>query len=341
MELDIAQPAVVAARNLSGKRAFVTGATGMVGATLARTLLAAGAEIHALVRPNSSRWRIADIERSIQTHVGDLTDRQSLDRTVAASNPHVIFHLATVRTDPGAAHRVNVDGLGNLLEATKRTDYERLVVASSSLVCGKHHNPLDEDCEVNPTEFFGKSKAAAEALAREFSRTTEKPVVIVRPFSVYGDWEAPHRLIPTAILAALTGRPISLTAPGFRRDLVFVHDVVEALCIAAGPVAIAPGEIINAGTGVQTANEDTVRLIEDACGRIIEITDSEYPPRTTDTVHWVADTRKAKRVLGWEARTPVDRGIRKTVDWMRENLVSYEAFAAFETRSRSAVSVAR
>jgi nucleoside-diphosphate-sugar epimerase len=341
MEFDIAQPAVVAARKLSGKKAFVTGATGMVGATLTRTLIAAGAEVHALVRANSSRWRIADIEAGIKTHVGDLTDRPSVARAIKASNPDVIFHFATGRTDPPAAQQVNVNGLGNLLEATKRLDYDRFIVASSSLACGKHDKPLDEDCEVNPTEFFGKSKAAAEALAREFARATEKPLAILRLFSVYGDWEAPHRLIPTAMLAALTGRPISLTAPGFRRDLVFVHDVAEALCIAAGPVAITPGEIINVGTGAQTANEETVRLIESEIGRTIEIADSEYPPRKTDTGYWVADTHKAKRILGWEAQTTVRGGIRKTVEWMRENLAPYEAFAAAESRGRSAVSVAR
>jgi nucleoside-diphosphate-sugar epimerase len=341
MELDIAQPAVVAARNLSGKRAFVTGATGMVGATVVRTLLAAGVEVHALVRANSSRWRIAGIDGRIETHVGDLTDSPSLDRAVRASKPEVVFHFATARTDPASAQSVNVNGLGNLLRATEAIDYDRLVVASSSLVCGKHEKPLDEDCEVNPTEFFGKSKAAAETLAREFSRTTRKPVVMLRLFSVYGDWEAPHRLIPTAILAALTGRPISLTVPGIRRDLIFVHDVAEALCIAAGPVAITPGEIINVGTGAQTANEETVRLIESEIGRTIEIADSEYPPRTTDTDHWVADTRKAKRILGWEARTTVGGGIRKTVDWMRENLAPYEAFAASEAHGRSAVFIAR
>jgi nucleoside-diphosphate-sugar epimerase len=313
----------------------------MVGATVARTLLAAGAGVHTLVRANSPRWRIADIEGSMETHLGDVTDRPSLDRAVRASNPDVILHFATTRSDPAAAQRVNVDGLRNLLEATQRLDYDRLIVASSSLVCGKHDKPLEENCEVNPTEFFGESKAAAEAVAREFARTTGKPLAILRLFSVYGNWEAPERLIPTAILAALTGQPMRLTAPGFRRDLVFIHDVAEAVCLAAGPATITPGEIVNVGTGVQTANEETVRLIEDECGRTIEIADSEYPPRRTDTCHWVADTRKAKSLLGWQARTTVRNGIRKTVEWMRENLAAYEAISASEAHARLAGTVAR
>ena len=244
-----------------------------------------------------------------------------------SSEPEVIYHLATTRADPATTMQVNVDGLDHLLEATRRIDYERFVVASSSLVYGKRDRPLAEDCEIRPAEFFGESKASAEALAQEFARSTEKPIAILRLFSVYGDWEDPARLISTAILAALTGSPMRLTSPGLRRDLVFVHDVAEALCLAAGNASIAPGDVINVGSGVQTANEDTVRMIEEACGEKITIVGTDYPPRRTDKPHWVADTSKAERILGWKARTPVREGIVKTVEWMRGHLAAVEAVA--------------
>jgi nucleoside-diphosphate-sugar epimerase len=317
MRLDLAQPELDAARLLSGKRVFVTGATGMVGATLVRVLLAAGARVHALVRDGSSLRSIADITEEIELHVGSLTDSASIARAVASSKPEVVYHLATTRTDPTTASSVNVDGLRNLLDVTSDLEYDRIIVASSSLVCRKQEKPLTEDCEIGPVDFYGESKARAEAFAQEFARSTGRPLAILRLFSVYGEWESPNRLIPIAITAALSGAEMRLTTPGFRRDLIFVHDVAEVLCLAAGPVAIPPGEIINVGTGVQTANEETIRLIEEACGREIRIVGPPYAPRKTDATHWVADPSKAKRILGWKARWSVRDGIRKTVEWMR------------------------
>jgi nucleoside-diphosphate-sugar epimerase len=322
MQLDIAQPELDAARLLSGKRVFVTGATGMVGATLVRVLLAGGARVHVLVRDSSSLRRIADITEEIELHVGSLTESASLAQAIALSKPEVVYHLATTRTDPTTANSVNVDGLRNLLDVTSDLEYDRFIVASSSLVCRKQEKPLTVDCEIGPVDFYGESKARAEALAQESALTTGKPIVILRLFSVYGEWENPNRLIPTAIMAALSGADMRLTTPGFRRDLIFVHDVAEVLCLAAGPVAIPPGEIINAGTGVQTANEETIRLIEEACGREIRIVGPPYAPRKTDASHWVADPSKAKRIFGWEARWPVRDGIRKTVEWMRAHIAA-------------------
>jgi nucleoside-diphosphate-sugar epimerase len=328
MDHEIAQPALDAARLLSGKRVFVTGATGMVGATLTRALLAGGATVHALARAGSPFWRIDDIADDIELHRGDITDTSSLERAIGRSQPQIVFHLATTRTDPVAANRVNVEGLRNLLDATRGIEYERFVVASSSLVCRKQRAPLHEDCDVAPVGFFGESKARAESLAQEFAGATGKPLAILRIFSVYGEWENPERLIPTAIRAAFLGTPIRLTSPGFRRDLIYVEDVAEALCRAASSAAIDPGEIINAGTGVETANEETVSMIEEACGRKIEIAAAEYPARETDSPHWAADPSKAGRALGWKARWSVRDGIRKTVEWMRPRILDHEQVGA-------------
>lgn len=311
-------------------RVLITGISGMIGATLARTLIGAGAKVHGIVRPETSRWRIHDVVDRLSLHVADLRDAASVKRALNNVQPSAIYHLATARATASSSDRtetmcVNVDGLRNLFDSTETLAYERFIVASSSLVCGKQRDPIDESCEVNPSSYFAETKAKAERLTREYAAASGKPVVALRLFSVYGEWESPHRLIPTAMMCALSGRPLRLTASGYRRDLVFVHDVVEAFSLATTTATLLPGELINIGTGVQTANEETVQLIEDACGRKIALMGFDYPPRETDTHNWVANPAKALRVLGWRPRHTVREGIAKTVSWLRANPTAYRA----------------
>ena len=138
--------------------------------------------------------------------------------------------------------------------------------------------------------------------------------MILRPFSVYGPWETPSRLIPSAIRAALDGLELPLTAPGYRRDLVHVDDVVDA-CLAAATVDVPPGEIVNVGTGQEWTNEEVVSAISAVMGREIRTRPGEYPARLSDTAHWIADTRKAEQLLGWLPRRPLRDGLEQTVRW--------------------------
>ena len=311
-----------------GKRILVTGATGMVGANLVRHLLKVGASVHGMLRARSPLWRLRGVAAEVEIHQGDLRDPESVHRIVSATRPEIIFHLATARASATPAERVatlrtNVEGTLNLLEATAPLDYQRFVLAGSSLATGKHDRPVNEESPPRPSNFFGATKAAGVILAQQFARAGGRPLAVLRLYSVYGYWESPHRLIPTAILAAMEARPMSLTTPGFRRDLVFVDDVVEALCLAAGPAQLEPGELLHIGTGVQSANEDTVRTIEEACGRRITVTGTDYPPRESDTTNWVCNPAKAEAMLGWRARHSLAEGIGKTFQWMIANRAAY------------------
>ena len=302
----------------------------MVGANLGRALLCAGNDVHAIIRARSSRWRIADMADDFVLHVGDLRDGDAVRRAVVEAKPEIIFHLATTRESASrderlATMRTNVEGLQHLIEASAPLDYESFVVAGSSLVYGKRNYPLSENAPLGPSGFYAATRAAGTILAEQFGRSTGKPLSILRLFSVYGPWESGSRLIPTAILAALDDRPLRLTAPGFRRDLVFVDDVVDAFSRAATATSLEPGELINIGTGAQTANEETVSIIERACGKKIRLSPEEYPPRETDTDNWVADPSKATAALGWKPRHSVEEGIAKTVDWMIGNRDAYSS----------------
>jgi len=170
--------------------------------------------------------------------------------------------------------------------------------------------------------FYGATKAAATLLCLQFARADRRPIVVLRPFSVYGYWELPTRLIPTAIMAALLNQEIALTAAGYRRDWVFIEDLVEA-CLLTLRAKKVTGEIINVGSGQQWSNDDVVEMVQGLSGRKVSLRVGEYPARPWDTTNWVADNRKAKRLLGWEPRHTLRSGLEKTIAWFQLHKEAY------------------
>lgn len=295
---------------------LVTGGSGFIGAHLIARLLQEPCKVHVIAREESDLWRLSALLPHITLHRVALEEGDRLRKIVQEISPEAIFHLAAHGVSSSHQDRTrmlvgNVVGTFNLLQAAKELSDPFVIHMGGSSEYGKKEAAMRETDVLEPTTFYGLTKACSTLLAQQFAREHNMPIALLRPFSVYGPMESSQRLIPTAIRAALTGKPLELTAPGFSRDLVFVEDVIEA-CLLAWKKRL-PQEILNIGTGIQTTNESVIASIAHLTGKKIDLLPGAYPAHPSDKPIWVANTAKAKALLGWEYRHTLEQGLQKTI----------------------------
>jgi len=270
---------------------------------------------------------LVEVADRITVHRCDLRDLGRLRELMVIHPPDVIFNTARWGpyedpTDRAGMIENNILASHTLLEASRETRYRRLVHFGSSTEYGLKDHPMREDDVLEPRSVFAATKAAATMIFQEAAVENNLPVVILRPFSVYGDWEMAGRLIPAAIKAGLEDRPLPITRPGIRRDFIYVEDVVNGALRAALAENVT-GEIINLCTGVQTDNESVVETIGSILGKKVVVLPGAYPEHVHDTSFWVGDDSKAGRLLGWTPEHTLESGLRNTVSFISDHLESY------------------
>ncbi len=306
------------------KRVIVTGATGFVGANLARKLVSSGHEVHLLVRPSHSHWRIQTILDDLRLHTVEIRDLENMSKIVRRIRPEWVFHLAAygaypLQRDICQMMETNTVGTANLLQACLQTGFEAFVNAGTSSEYGPKDHAPSEDEPVNPNSYYAVSKAAATLFATFCARHECVGVCTLRLYSVYGPYEEPTRLIPALILRGLSNTLPPLVKPTTVRDYVYVEDAVDACLLAATAAGKEPGAVYNIGTGLQTSLSEVVDVARRALNIVAEPRWGSLPDRPWDTEVWLADNTRARAALNWRPRYSFADGFRETVDWFRAN----------------------
>jgi dihydroflavonol-4-reductase len=215
-------------------KALVTGATGFVGAAVARALLREGWQVRALTRAASDRSNLRGLQ--VEVAIGDLTDRASLDGAVA--DCEALFHVAADyrlgAPDPSELYRINVEGTRNVLTAARRAAVKRIVYTSSVATVGipADGTPGDEQTPVALAAMIGhykRSKFLAEQVAVEAVRDGS-PVVIVNPSTPVGPGDVKPTPTGRVILDAAAGRMPAYVDTGL--NIVHVDDVAAGHLLA-------------------------------------------------------------------------------------------------------------
>ncbi|MCW2679288.1 MAG: strE [Frankiales bacterium] len=285
-------------------RALVTGAGGFVGQHLCARLVGEGWEVWGTVRPG------APAPAGVHPLPVDLTAPYEVP------DVDVAFHLAAARSKATTADRIgtaSVNALSGLhLVEALPASCRAVVRVGSSTEYAEVDGPMGEDAPLRPRGFFGATKAAGSLLLTAAAAERGIRSAVLRAFQVYGAYDKPTRFVPTVLRAAASGEVLPLTAPGLRRDWVHVDDVVQACLLAAAADALPAGQVLNIGTGVQTANEELVALAAEVTGRGIRTSVGAHAGRSWDASSWVADPALARVLLGWEPRLDLRAGLART-----------------------------
>ena len=232
-------------------------------------------------------------------------------------NPDYIVHLASYgnhsnQQDVALTIFSNIIGTYNMLSASKDINYKKFIHVGSSSEYGKKNFPMRETDMPETDTFYGASKVGATYIARAFA--VKKPVVIVRPFSVYGENEADFRFIPTAIKHLIKGTEMPLaTAPV--HDWIYVEDFISGMFLAAEKAE--NGEIVNIGTGRERSNKEIIEVLENISGKKLSYTESEGSKKPHDNLYWSADMTK---LISWGFITkfPLGLGLMKTYEFYKD-----------------------
>ena len=312
---------------LGGSRVLVTGASGFIGSHLTRRLLDDGAEVHVLTSVVSSVYptRLVDLRDRLRLHEASLTDRGALELVAAEVKPDYVLHLGAY-THVGKSWQrvdeciqVNVQGTVNLLMALAPHGYKRFVNAGTSEIYGDIDVPFREDKQPHPVSPYSVSKYAAEEFCRLFAESHGWPIVRVRPFNAYGPAQSPDRVIPEIITRALRGEPLRMTQGRQTREFNYVEDLAEGFVLAATTPGVE-GELFNLGCGVDVSMRDVATTILRLMGDPIEAEFGALADRPTEIWEMRCDPTKSAERLGYKARTSLEDGLARTIDWYRGEL---------------------
>ncbi|MEA2645588.1 MAG: hypothetical protein QOE92_671 [Chloroflexota bacterium] len=314
---------------MPASRALLTGGAGFLGANLARRLVADGHEVHLLLRPGSDRWRLTGLEASLAIHEGDLADPAAVAVAVASARPRWVFHLAahgaySWQRDATRMVRTNVVGFANLLDATFDAGCDAVVNTGTSSEYGAGGDRPPEGQPLRPTTHYAATKATATWIAAQAAHRDGRHIPTLRPYSTYGPWEEPGRLMPTLLLRALDGGWPGLASPDSAHDFIHVDDVVDAYLLVAGARGDDPAPVYNAGTGRQTALRDLVDIVAARLDVKAAPAWGAYPDRPWDTTAWVADASRL-RGLGWAPRVSLEDGVVSMAAWLAKHRDVYAA----------------
>jgi len=315
---------------LTGARVVVTGGAGNVGSHIVDAAIAAGARevvaLDALVRGVPKNLDAALKTGKASLRELDIRDREAVAASIAGAD--VVFHQAALRwtrcqENPRECHEVMVDGTLNVLEAAATAKAKHIVLASSAVVYGEPESlPMREDQPLNGTTFYGSMKVANEQLARAFAHLYGLNITALRYFNVYGPrMDVRSRFVEVMIrwLNLIDeGKPLTLFGDGSASvDFVYVEDVVRANLLACEHDR--PAAIVNVCSGVETTMRELAALLLRLTGSPVGI-EFKPEPRGGLPPRRVGDPTRAKELLGFEARTSLEDGLGKLIEWRKEVL---------------------
>ncbi|MGI9160304.1 MAG: GDP-mannose 4,6-dehydratase [Saprospiraceae bacterium] len=334
---------------------LITGGCGFLGSNLAADAIAAGDQLFVFdnLSREGSRQNLEWLNRqgAFSFEHGDIRSAHDISRVVQKHKPEAVFHLAgqvamtTSIADPVLDFEVNAKGSHNLLEAIRQYAPDAAVLYSSTnkvygdllqfsyqesdtrFFCGEKPNGFDEQTPLNFQSPYGCSKGAADQYMLDYARIFGIKTVVFRHSSMYGGrqfatydqgWIGWFCQKAVEIQQKKRTAPITISGTGKQvRDVLHAADMKRLYRAALSHLDTAEGHAFNIGGGMQNSLSliELFHFFEKLLD--IKIDCQRLPERQSDQFVFVADTGKARRLLGWAPQVSMEEGLRGMVEWIQ------------------------
>lgn len=303
-------------------KVLVTGGAGFIGSHITKILLEKGHEVTVL--DDLSTGHREALPAGVRLVEGKIQDSAKLDD--ALSGQEAVIHMAAFIIVPESVEKPlvyienNIMGTALLLEGMRKSGVKKVVFSSSATVYGEPESlPLEESAPLGiPENTYGATKACMELLAQAYHKMFGLDVTILRYFNPFGPGEL-HRpethAIPNFIKAALKKEPLPLYWQGEQvRDFIYVEDLAQAHVEVLGLEGL---NVFNIGTQKGTKVKDTLEIIFKILGYTVPIDD--LGERKGDVMANYASSEALTKATGWEAKTSLEDGLKKTIDFYQKS----------------------
>ena len=304
---------------------LITGGAGFIGSNIAESLVRQGHFVRVLDNFFSGKEKnLETIAGKFELIRGDIRDAAAAEK--ACEGMEVVLHQAALRSvpeslkTPAAYNDVNINGILNILQASRKKNIRRFVFASSSSVYGDTKEfPQRETQYPLAMSPYALTKLAGEYYCRVFSKNFGLETVCLRYFNVFGPKQALDDeyavVIPKFIDCLGKNEPPPIFGDGGQsRDFTYIDNIISANLLAAAVPGIKH-EVINVALG----EHNTVFALAKILNKILDknIPPKFLPPRPGDIYKSHADISKAREVLGYKPLVRFEEGLRRTVEYFQ------------------------
>lgn len=309
--------------NLSFEKILVTGGTGFLGWHTVENLVAQGIKPIVLTR-NLQTVYDGKRERAFDLVKIDLLDTDSLKTFLEQLRPSIIVHLAgTVQKNANRSkdlERSNFEATSNLLKLARVVKVKRIIITGTADEYGFQPCPQTEKMVPSPVSDYAVSKNKSVNFALSLYEKCGLPVVILRPFTIYGIGQSSKMFVSQAIGCAVKNMQFEMSNGVQKRDLLFVTDFANAI-IKTLTAENIEGEVFNVGSGRAIALREVAEKIWKIAGADNKLLKIGARFTNDDELHDTeADITKIKRILDWQPKITIDEGLTFLIDEAKKDL---------------------
>ena len=316
-------------------RLLVCGGAGFIGSNFVRLRLAENGDDVTVLDKLTYAGRRENLEElDVRLIVGGIEDPDKVAEAIEDADAIVNFaaetHVDRSITEPDAFVTTHALGTYTLLEAARERGLRYVQVSTDEVYGSIESGSFTEQSPLQPSSPYSATKAGADLLVASYRHTYGLEALICRGSNNYGPYQYPEKLIPLMVLNAMHGDKLPVYGDGMQvRNWIYVEDFARGIgtVLERGE----PGEVYNVGGPDEAPNIEVVQKI------------IEYTGASDDLIEYVTDrpghdrryslgSEKA-RGLGWEPQVRFADGLRRTVDWYRENRTWWEPIRSGDYRA--------